>query len=254
MLDPTIRAEKMRTLSKEEIDAYFDSVTAEIEEYIYGGKGADRKDFMFDAMSMMSWKNVLDIIGVPQTPYQPIGRVQSSIIEHRKMREIGKLCREIIHAQLKVGQPVFVRTDCGVASNTLLQFNSNKYPGLKRGLTQYDRVNLDDSIRIAQYMSPNPEYLFHVQFFYHNTMYYTYNVEDSKILHGPDEHKPFVQNIIDKLGNLHIRPRHPQYNEHGTKDIAFQMTVVDAPDGPEVFSASAFDLRVGPENYPVNKL
>ncbi|QIG68111.1 hypothetical protein EVB55_176 [Rhizobium phage RHph_Y68] len=255
MLDPEIRLKNTQIMTKEDLDKYFDNTVREIDEYVYGGEGADRKDFMFDAMSMISWKNALDIIGVETTPFQPIAKIQSTKVEKQKMKEMGRLCRQIIDKQRKAGQCVFVRSDVGVASETLLQFSRDfRYPGLTKGFTAYDRVNVDDSLRIAQFMSPNPEYIFLMQFFYVNTMYYSYNVENSEILHGPDEHKAFVQNIIDKLGNLHIRPRHPQYIEHGTRDISFKMTVVDAPNGPEVFSASAFDLRVGKPMYLVNKL
>jgi hypothetical protein len=257
MLDPEIKTANLRNMTEEDLDRYFTDATSEIEEYIYGGSGADRKDFMFDAMSMISWKNALDMIEVPLTPFQPIGKVQSSVIEHRKLRDIGRLCRKVMDVQTKSGQKVFVRTDVGVATNTLTQLgDGNRYPGLKRGLTAYDRVNVDDSLRIAQYLSPNPEYIFLVQFVYvGDVLYHTYNVEDSKIL-GYHEEKfaPFVQNIIDKFESLHIRPRHPQYNEHGTKNVSFKMTVVDSPNGPEVFSASAYDLRVGKPAYLVNKL
>ncbi|QIG69740.1 hypothetical protein EVB81_171 [Rhizobium phage RHph_I46] len=255
MLDPEIKAENIKKMTQDEIGEYFDDVTAEIEEYLYGGTGADRKDFMFDAMSMIAWKHALDVIGVPVTPFIPIGKIQSSVIEHKKMRQIGQLCKDVIKKQTAAGQKVFIRTDVGVATETLAQYGEGfAYPGLKRGFTGYNRVNVDDSLKIAQYLSPNPEYIFLAQFAYDpRNMLYSYSVEDS-VVNGPDECKEFVENIVKKFESLHIRPRHPQYIEHGTKDVAFEITVTNGYDGLEVFSASAFDLRVGKPMYRVNKL
>ncbi|QIG73948.1 hypothetical protein PP935_gp173 [Rhizobium phage RHph_N34] len=255
MLDPVIKAENSKTMTKEDLEKYFDDVTREIDEYLYGGSGADKKDFMFDAMSMISWKHALDTIGVPVTPFIPIGKIQSSVIEHKKMRQIGQLCRDVIKKQTAAGQRVFIRTDVGVASETLVQYgNGFAYPGLERGLTKYDRVIVDDSLKIAQYLSPNPEYIFIAQFAYDpRNLLYSYVVEDS-VVQGPDEYKEFVENIVKKFESLHIRPRHPQYIEHSTKDVAFRMTVTNGHDGPEVFSGSAFGLGVGKPMYLVNKL
>jgi hypothetical protein len=152
--------------------------------------------------------------------------------------------------QMKINQRTFIRTDVTCSNHILTQFSEgHKYPGLKRGLLTYDRLDIDDDIRIGQYFSPNPTYLFHVQFFYPEALYHTYHVENSKIVSGPDVHKDYVEKIIRKLGDLNIKPRHPQYVEHATQDLSFGMTIVErrenGMDIPEVFSATAYGLVDG---------
>jgi hypothetical protein len=249
MLDPIIAQKNKTEMNSEQRGQYFDKMTREIDSYIYDQtKLSEKNDFMFDAMSLIAWSNVLKVLGVNQTPFQPIGQVQSTVIEHRKMRDIGKMCREVMELQNKIGQATFVRSDVTCSQKTLLQFrDGNFYPGLKRGILKQDRVVVDEEIRIGQYFSPNPNYIFHVQFFYPEAQYYSYHVENG-VVSGSDEHLTFVQKITDALSDLNIRPRHPQYNEHNTRNISFEMTVVDTKDGPEVFSASAYELNDGRPN------
>jgi hypothetical protein len=246
MLDPHIAQKNKVEMNESARGIYFDKMTSEIEHYIYDqNKLHEKQDFMFDAMSLIAWRNVFMLIGVPYTAFQPIGQIQSTVIEHKKLREIGRLCREVMQLQNKIGQPVFVRTDVTCSQKTLQQFyDGNRFPGLKRGTLKQDRVVVDEEIRIGQYFSPNPNYIFHVQFFYPTATYYSYQVEDS-VIRGSEKHTAFVQKIVDKLTSLNILPRHPQYNEHKTRNLAFELTVVDSPTGPEVFSASAYNLNDG---------
>ncbi|AKE44856.1 hypothetical protein AU106_gp225 [Sinorhizobium phage phiM9] len=255
MLDPNISKTNKMTMNADELGAYFDRMTGEVDSYIYGGnkEKVETKDFMFDAMSLIAWSNTLALIDVEMTPFQPIGQIQSTVHEKKKLRQIGKLARDVMTVQNKINQPTFLRTDVTCSAKTLQQFHDgNMYPGLRRGHIKQDRVVVDDEIRIAQYLSPNPQYIFHVQFFYPTATYHSYRVNGGQI-EGSESHRDLVQTIIDRFSDLNIRPRHPQYNEHGTQDIAFEMTIVDAPNGPEVFAATAYGLIDGREK-PVFKL
>lgn len=250
MLDVVIRSKNNETMTKEELGDYFDKMTAEIDEYVYAENGprTTTKDFKFDAMSLVSWTNVLEVIGTRYTPFQPIAQIKSLSIEHKNMRKAGTLAREIMDVQRKAGVSTYLRTDVSASIKTMKSIHEgNMYPGLKRGLLKSDRIDIDDELKVAQFLSPNPQYIFIVQFFYPGAWYYDYRVENSKIVTGPEKHREFVEMIITKLIDRNIAPRHPQYNEHGTRDVSFSMTVVDGPDGPEVFTASAYGIVNGKE-------
>lgn len=247
MLDPQIASENKKTMTRQELENYFDAMTLEIDSYIYDAndRSVITRDFNFDAMSAIAWRTAFEIAKVPYTPFQPIGRIKSPKIEKKKLRKIGELCHDMIKKARKSNVAAFVRTDVSCSHRTLRQFHQgHMYPGLKRGLVKCDRIEIDDELRVAQYLSPNPEYIFHVQIFYPDEMYNTYVVEEGKVT-GPDEHIEFVRGIVEKLDEYNLRPRHPQYNEHGTKDISFNITTVNGTEGPEVFTATGLNINDG---------
>jgi hypothetical protein len=248
MLDPKIAAENRKTMDTASLGEYYDEMTRFLPQIVHGGPDAPREDFMSDAMSLVSWLHVCSCIEVPFVSTFYVGSVKSLKYEQKALKEWTRIAYEAINLHKKAKVFYGLRTD--VSMNRASLHLGRSHPGMKRGVTRNDRFDVNESMHVIQYFSPNPDWILHlVQLYDYPTLYHEFRVVNGEVSDGSfdEEARAFVTEITERMKQVNIRPHHPQYLEHSFNGINFKMTVTKNPvtGAWEVWDAFALDLEFG---------